>query len=54
MISWHSQQKEKKKKRKKKRDKLNPVEILKICASKDNISKVKRQLTEWEKYLKIM
>lgn len=44
---------EKKKKEKKERQ-IEPSGNFKICVSKDNISKVKRQLTEWEKYLQIM
>lgn len=33
---------------------VEPNGNFKICVSKDNFSKVKRQLREWEKYLQIM
>lgn len=49
---WHSQQK--KKKGGGGNRQVEPNGNFKICVSKDNFSKVKRQLREWEKYLQIM
>ena len=58
MSSWivapMAQSTEEKKKKGKNNRQIEPNGNFKICASKNNISKVKRQLTEWEKYLQIM
>ena len=58
MTSWvvapMAQSTEEEKKKEKKDRQIEPNGNFKICVSKDNFSKVKRQLREWGKYLQIM